>query len=141
MITQVVEKEDERTIFFEQEPMHTPETDSEKETPDMFPIVRPIEFESSLPLGEDKIKVVLDKTQNIILELLLSSAEIYLIQKELGKNKDNIKNKSKHWCGQESKGNKLKAPYKDKPSKNILQRSEKPYHYKYPKESFFIKRG
>ena len=85
---------DEIPIFFEQEPMHTPETDSEKElppTPDMTPIVRPIEFESSLPLREAKIEVILDKTQNIILELLLNSAEIYLVQEELDKNKENIK--------------------------------------------------
>ena len=42
IITQVIEKVDERTIFFKQEPMHTPETNSEKElppTPDMSPIV------------------------------------------------------------------------------------------------------
>ena len=39
-----------------------------------------------------------------------------------------------------SKGNKLKAPYKDRPSKNILQiRDEKPHHYKNPKESLFYK--
>ena len=34
-------------------------------------------------------------------------------------------------CGKGSKGNKLKAPYKDRPSKSILQiRNEKPFHYK-----------
>ena len=70
IITQIVEKVDERTIFFEQEPMHTPETDFEKlpPTPDMSPIVRPIEFEFSVPLKEAKIAVSLDKTQNIHLE-------------------------------------------------------------------------
>ena len=34
----------------------------------------------------------------------------------------------------------LKAPYKDRPSKSILQiRKEKPFHYKNPKESLFYK--
>ena len=66
--------------------------------------------------------------------------EICLVQEELHKNKENIKNTSKHRCGKESKGNKLKAPYKDRPSKNMLQRrSEKPYHYKNLKESLFYK--
>ena len=134
IITQVIEKVDGRTIFFEQEPIHTPETDSEKElppTPDMSPIIRPIEFKSSLPLREDEICVVLDKTQNIILELLLNYAEIYLVQEELSKYNENVANKSKQGCQKESKGNKLKALYKDRPSKNILQRrNEKPYHYK-----------
>ena len=120
-----------------------PETDSEKElppTPDMSPIVKPIEFESSLPLKEAEIKVVSDKTQNIILELLLNSAEIYLVQEELARNKENIENKSKKGYGKESKGNKLKAPYKDRPSKNKLQRrNEKPYHNKNPKESIYYK--
>ena len=123
--------------------MHTPETYSEKElpqTPDMSPIVRPIEFKSSIPLREAEIEAVLDKTLNIILELLLNSAEIHLVQEELSKNKANVTHKSKQGCGKRSKGNKLKAPYKDRPSKNILQRrNEKPYHYKNPKESLFYK--
>ena len=38
-----------------------------------------------------------------------------------------MENKSKQGCGKESKGNKLKAPYKDRPSKNISQgRNESP---------------
>ena len=49
-------------------------------------------------------------------------------------------NKSKQGCGKVSKGNKLKAPYKDRPSKRILQiRDKKPFHYKNPKESLFYK--
>ena len=70
---------DGRTIFFEEEPMHTPETNSEKEippTPDMSPIIRPIKFESSLSLREAEIEVVLNKTHNIISVLLLNFAEI-----------------------------------------------------------------
>ena len=59
IITQVIEKVDERAIFFEQEPMHSPETDSEKElppTPDMSPVIRPIEFEFSPLLRKLKLK-------------------------------------------------------------------------------------
>ena len=126
IITWVIEKVDGRTIFFEEEPMQTPETDSEKElppTPDMSPIIRPIEFESSLSLREAEIGIVLAKTKNIILELLLNSAEIYLVQEELVKSKENRNNKSNQGCGKES----IKAPYKDGPSMNILQRrNEKP---------------
>ena len=138
-----MEKVDGGTIFFQQEPMHTPETDSKRElppTPDMSPIIRPIELESPFPLSETKISVVLDKTQDIILELLLHSAEIYLVQEELSNNKENCASKSKQGCGKGSKGNKLKVPYKDRPSKSILQiRDKKPLHYKNPKESLFYK--
>ena len=84
IITWVIEKVYGRIIFFEQEPMHSLETDSEKElppAPDMPPNVRPIEFKFSLPLREADTGVVLHKTQNIILELLLNSVEIYLYKK------------------------------------------------------------
>ena len=81
----------------------------------------------------------MDKTQNIILELLLNSVEINLLQEELDKNIENIKNESKHGCGKEAKGNKLKAPYKDRPSKKILLRaSEKPYQYKKSERIFIL---
>ena len=46
-----------KTIFFEQEPIHTPGTDSEgglPPTPDMSPIIRPMELESPCPLSETK---------------------------------------------------------------------------------------
>ena len=46
IITQVIEKVDGRTIFCEQEPMHIPVTDSEKElapAPNISPIIRPID--------------------------------------------------------------------------------------------------
>ena len=74
------------------------------------------------------------------MEQLLNTAEIYLVQEELSRNKENVTNKYKLGCGKDSKGKKLKAPYKDRPSKNILQRrNEKPYHYKNLKESLFHK--
>ena len=48
--------------------------------------------------------------------------------------------KSKQGCGKASKGNKLKTPYKDEPSKSILQiRDKKPVLYKNLKESLFYK--
>ena len=53
-------------IIFEQEPMQTPETNSEgglPPTPDMSPTIRPIELESPFPLCETKISVVLNKTK------------------------------------------------------------------------------
>ena len=70
IIMQAMEKVDGRTIFFEQEPMHTPETNSKREllpTPNMFPIIRPLEIESPFHLSETKISVLLDRTQDIIL--------------------------------------------------------------------------
>ena len=43
-------------------------------------------------------------------------------------------------CGKVSKGNKLKAPYKDRPSKDVLQiRNEKLFHYKNLNESLSYK--
>ena len=48
--------------------------------------------------------------------------------------------KAAQGCGKGSKGNMLKAPYKDRPSKGVLQiRNEKPFHYKNPNESLFYK--
>ena len=90
IIAQVIEKLDGKTIFFELEFVHTHETDSERElppTPDMSSIIRSIEYEPHFPLSETKISVVLDKTQDVILELLLNYAEIYLTQKGLSRNK------------------------------------------------------
>ena len=102
----------------------------------MSPIIRPIKSEPCFPLIETRSSVVLDKTQDIILELLLNFAEIYFAQEELSKNMENYISKLKQGCGKGSKGNKLKAPYKDRPSKSMLQiRNEKPFHYKNPKES------
>ena len=53
-----MDKVDGRTIFFEQDPMHTPETESKRElpsTPDMSLIIRPTELESPFPLSETKL--------------------------------------------------------------------------------------
>ena len=143
IITQVIEKVDGKTIFFEPDHVYTPETNSKRElppTPDMSPIIRSVEFEPCFPLSETKNSVVLDKTQDVILELLLNYAEIYLAQQELSRNKENYMRKSKQGCGKGSKGNKLKAPFKDRPSKGILQiRIEKPFYYKNLNESLFYK--
>ena len=128
MITKVIEKVCGKTIFFEQELAHTPETDSERElptTPDMSPIIRPIESEPHFPVSEIKTSVVLDKTQDTILELLLNFAELYLAQEELSKSKENYMSKSEQGCGKGSKGNKVKAPYKDRPSKRSDRKQQR----------------
>ena len=67
------------------------ESDQTPLTPDMSPIIRP-EVELSMPhfpLSETRFSVVLDKTQEIILESLLNSVEIYLAKEETIKNKEN----------------------------------------------------
>ena len=109
IIVQVVERmgenltspEHESLTEFSRTPgsINTPETESETEpeqpplTPDMSPIVRP-QIESikmsmpCFPLSETKLSVLIDKTQDITLELLISTAEIYLAQKEVSQNKE-----------------------------------------------------
>ena len=59
---------------------------------------------------------MIDKTQDIILELLINKAEIYLTQEEVFKNKEmeNTANSLEWKYRKGSKGNKLKAPYKDR---------------------------
>ena len=106
IIMQVMEKVNGKTISFKQEPRHTPETNSKgglPPTPEMSLIIRPIELESPFPQSETKICVVLDKTKDIILELLLHSAKIYLVQEEITQNKENCASKSKQGCGKGSK--------------------------------------
>ena len=66
------------------------------------------------PLSETKLNVVLDKIQEIILALLINSVEIYLAKEEVSQNKENPANSSERKYGQGSKGNKLRAPYKDR---------------------------
>ena len=83
----------------------------------MPPIIRHIKLKSPFPLSETKINVGLDKTQDITLKLLLHSAEIYLVQEELSKNKENCVSLNK---GVERDPKEI-APYKDRPSKGILQ--------------------
>ena len=71
------------------ESINTPETESDMKpelplpTPDMSPIVRPEPIEMSMPqipMSKTKLSVVVYKTQDIILELLINTAEIYLTQ-------------------------------------------------------------
>ena len=68
--------------------VHTAETDSKMEfeqlppTPDMSSIIRSkiphTESIPHFPLSKTTLSVVLDKTKDIILELLINSTEIYL---------------------------------------------------------------
>ena len=109
IIAQVVERvgehptspEHESLIKFSRTPesINTLETESDMEpeqpppTPDMSPIVRP-EVESMemsiphFPMSETKCSVTVDKTQDIILELLINTAEIYLAHEEVSQNKE-----------------------------------------------------
>ena len=61
-------------------------------TPDVSPIIRPEVHLSipHLPLSEKQLSVVLDKTQEIILELLKNSVEIYLAKEEISQNKKGL---------------------------------------------------
>ena len=101
-------------IELEIEPEHPP-------TPDMSPIIR-IEQESlevsmpHFPMSETKLSVVIDKTQDIILELLINTMEIYLAQENVFRKKEieNTTNSSEWKYGKGSKGNHIKAPYKDR---------------------------
>ena len=87
-ITQVIERVGEKSTPPEHEIVHTLETDTEMEsqqlppTLDMSPIIRskipPTESIPHFPLSETKLSVVLDKTQDIILKLLINSTEMYL---------------------------------------------------------------
>ena len=117
-------------------------------TPDMSAIVRPkIEpIEMSMPcflMSETKLSVMRDKTQDIILELLISTAVIYLAQEEVSQNKEieNPANNSKQKYGKGSKGNKWKAPYKDRKEDVVSKpkQFEKPFHYCQSNESLFYK--
>ena len=114
----------------------------------MFPIIRP-EVESlevsmpHFPMSETKLSVMLDKTQDIILELLINTAEIYLGQEEVFKNKEieNTANSSEWKYGKGSKGKKVKAPYKDRKGKveSDPKGFGKPFHYNQPNKSLFYK--
>ena len=102
VLTQVMDRVGEKPTsltegtLIESISLNTPETNLEIEsdqpplTPDMAPIIRP-EVQLSMPyfpLNETKLSVVLDKTQEIILELLLNSVEIYLGREEISQNKE-----------------------------------------------------
>ena len=130
---------DEKIISFKQELVPTPETDSKRElppTPDISPIIRPTNLK--LPFLYMRPKLVLSWTKckasfwNCYLTL-----QKYIRHKN---SKENYKNKLGQGCGKGSKGNKLKASYKDRLSKNTLQiRNEKPLYYKNSKEFLFYK--
>ena len=89
--------------------VHTSETDSMAEfnqlaqNPDMSPIIRPktklVESMPRFPLIEIKLSVVLDKIQDIILELLINSTEIYLAPEKLTENEENYIHDSEHKFG------------------------------------------
>ena len=66
------------------------ESDEPPPTPDMSPIVRP-EVQLSMshfPLSDTRVTVFLDRSQEVILEFVLNSVEIYLAKKETVKNKE-----------------------------------------------------
>ena len=94
-------------------------------------------------MNEPKLSVMIDKTQGIILELLINTAEIYLDQEEVFKSKEigNTANSSEWKYGKGSKGNKLKALYKDRRGevKGKPKLFGKLFHYNQPKESLFYK--
>ena len=87
----------------------------------MSPIARPeveaIEISMPhFPLSETKLSVIIDMTQDIICELLISTVGIYLAQEKVSQNKEmeSPANSPKWMYGKGSKGHKLKAPYKDR---------------------------
>ena len=94
-------------IEFEQPPL----------TPDMSPITRPEvqSIEMSMPhfpLNKTKLSVVIDKTQNIILELLINTVEIpkqkiSVAQEDVFQNKQKLVNSSQRKYGKGSKEKKL----------------------------------
>ena len=93
-------------------------------------------------MSETKLSVVLDKTQEIILELLLNSMEIYLAQEKVLQNKEKFLRSSERMYGKGSKGNKLRGLYKDRRSEVESvpkQFIRKPFNYIEPKESLFHK--
>ena len=78
-------------------------------------------------------RVVLDKIQDIFLVLLMNSMEIYLAQEEVPQNKEKLVERK---YGKGSKGNKLRAPYKDRMSRvesTPKQFVRKPFHHSEPK--------
>ena len=87
IITQVIEKVGRKITPLKHELIYTPETDSEMEikqlppTPDMSPIIRPVmppTESTSFPYKWNQTQCCLRQTQDIIIELLINSKEIYL---------------------------------------------------------------
>ena len=124
------------------------ESDQPPPTPDISPIIRPEvqSIEMSMPhfpLSETKLSVVIDKTQDIILNLLMNCMEIYLAQEVVSQNKEKIVSSSERKYRKGSKGNKLRALYKDRSSKvesTPKQFVRKPFHYNEPKTLYFIRK-
>ena len=100
IIAQAIEKVGRIIPPIKQELTYTPENDSEKKfeqlppTPDMSPIIRPVMPPTGslpgFPISDTKESVVLDKTQDIIIELLIISMEIYLAQEESSQNREKV---------------------------------------------------
>ena len=118
VLTQVIERVGEKPTPLAQrtlkEYINTLETDSEIESeeppliPDMSPIIRPevqpIEISMlHFPLSETKLSIVIDKIQDINLELLMNSIEIYLAQEKVSQNKEKPVNSSERSMGRGSK--------------------------------------
>ena len=157
VLTQVTERMGEKPTTPEHgtftESINTQETDLKIESeqpaliPDMSQIIMPevqsIEMSMShFPLSTTKLSVVTDKSQDIILELLMNSMEIYLAQEELSQNKEKLVKSSERKYGKGCKENKLRAPYKDEKSgieSTPKQSVSRPFHYNLPKESLFYK--
>ena len=113
----------------------------------MAPIIRskipPTESIPHFPRSETKLSVVLDKSQDIILELLINYTEINLAWEELSQNKEKYISNLEHTFGKGSKGNKLKAPYKDRQGEikiYLRQQSKIPSTIKILKNPCFIRR-
>ena len=152
VITQVVKRVGEKSTPPGHEFVCTPETYSEMKfkqlppTPHMSSIIRSkIQSTESIPhfpLSETKLIAVLDETKDITLELLINSTEIYLAWEELSQNKENNISSSEPKFGKGSKGNMLKAPYKDRQcgiQSKPQTTSDRSFPYKDPKESLFFK--
>ena len=157
IIRQVIERVGEKSTSPAQgtltESINILKTDSEVEfeqlplTPDMSPMIRSevqsIEMSMShFPLSKTEFSVVIDKTQDIILELLMNSMEIYLAQDKVSQNKEQFVNSSEKKYGKGSKGNKLRAPCKDRRNEvesTSKQSVRRPFHYNLPKEFLFYK--
>ena len=113
----------------------------------MSPIIRAdiqsIEMSKShFPLSKTKLSIVIDKTQDTILELLMNSMEIYVVQEEVSQNKEKLVSSSERKYGKGFKGKNLRALYKERRNEvesTPKQSFRRPFHYSLPKESLFYK--
>ena len=65
-------------------------------------------------LSKTKLSIVLDITQEIILEFVLRSAEIYPAREKQSKTEEQFLSSSGRKYRNVSKGNRLRAPYKNR---------------------------